>query len=46
MPKIIIDPGFRELIPPQSEDEHKGLEESLIKHGCLDAPCLWGDILN
>ena len=45
MPKIIIDPEFRGLIPPQSEDEHKGLEDSLLKQGCRDALCLWGNIL-
>lgn len=43
--KIIIDPTFKALIPPQTEEEHKGLEESLIKYGCLDALVLWGDIL-
>lgn len=45
MQKIIIDPEFKALIPPQTEEEHKGLEESLLKHGCRDALVLWGDIL-
>lgn len=30
---VIIDPEFRDLIPPQNEDELKGLEESLLKDG-------------
>lgn len=45
MQRIVIDPEFKAIIPPQSEDEHKGLEESLIKHGCRDALVLWGEIL-
>ena len=45
MQKIKIDPEFKALIPPQTEDEHSGLKESLLKYGCRDALVLWGDIL-
>lgn len=45
MQEIVIDPEFKALIPPQTEEEHAGLEESLVKYGCLDALAVWGDIL-
>lgn len=45
MKNIIIDPGFRDLIQTQKEDEHKLLEESLLRYGCRDPLIMWGDIL-
>ena len=33
MSELIIDPEFRDLIPPLTEEEYKGLEESLIQNG-------------
>lgn len=45
MPDIIIDPEFKALIPPLSEDEYNNLEQSLIKDGCRDSLVLWGGVL-
>lgn len=36
-----IDPEFRSLIPPLSEDEYKGLESLILEDGCLDALKVW-----
>jgi len=36
-----IDKEFRDLIPQLTEDEYKGLEDSVIKEGCRDAICVW-----
>lgn len=40
-----IDNEFKALIPPLTEDERNGLEQSLLNEGCRDALVLWGDIL-
>ena len=40
-----IDNEFKALIPPLTEDEKNGLEQSLLNEGCRDALVLWGDIL-
>lgn len=45
MLKIVIDDEFRSLIPSLTEDEYKGLEQSILKEGCRDALVLWGDTL-
>lgn len=42
---LIIDNEFKNLIPPLSNEEFKGLEENIIKDGCRDALILWNDIL-
>lgn len=42
---MIIDNEFKGLIPPLTDEEYKGLEESISKDGCRDALVLWGDIL-
>lgn len=42
---MIIDNEFKGLIPPLTDEEYKGLEESILKDGCRDALVLWGDIL-
>ena len=42
---VKIDSEFKNLIPPLTEEERKGLEESLLKEGCRDALVLWGDII-
>lgn len=42
---IRINPIFKDAIPPLSDDEYKGLEESIIKHGCRDPIVLWGDTI-
>lgn len=42
---IKIDEEFKNLIQPLTDDEFKGLEESIIKEGCRDKLVLWGDTL-
>ena len=42
---MIIDKEFAELIPPLTEEEYKGLEESLLSEGCRDAIVVWNDTL-
>jgi len=37
-----VNPNFKDLIPPLSEDELKGLEESILAHGgCRDTIKVW-----
>jgi hypothetical protein len=45
MSTLVIDPEFRDLIPPLTEDERRGLEESLRAEGCRDKGVRWGTIL-
>ena len=33
---MIIDNEFKGLIPPLTDEEYKGLEESILKDGCRD----------
>ena len=40
-----IDKEFKNLIPPLTDDEYKGLEASILEEGCRDALILWGDII-
>ena len=42
---MVIDEEFKQLIPPLTEEEYKGLEASIISEGCRDALIVWGDIL-
>lgn len=42
---ITIDKEFKSLIPALTDDEYKGLEESILKEGCRDSLVLWGDTL-
>ena len=42
---MIIDNEFKGLIPPLTDEEYKGLEESILKDGCRDALVLWGEII-
>lgn len=42
---ITIDEEFKNLIPPLTPDEYKGLEESILKEGCRDSLVTWNDIL-
>src|SRR4051794_17799039 len=39
--KIIIDPEFRDLIPPSSAEERRRLEDEIKRDGCRDALILW-----
>lgn len=40
-----IDEEFKSLIPPLTDDEKRGLKESLLSEGCRDALVLWNDTL-
>lgn len=40
-----IDSEFKNLIPALTDEEYKGLEQSILSEGCRDALVLWGDIL-
>lgn len=40
-----IDSEFKNLIPAPTDEEYKGLEQSILSEGCRDALVLWGDIL-
>jgi hypothetical protein len=42
---LVIDPEFKNLIPPLTTEEYKQLEENLIKEGCRDALVVWNGIL-
>jgi phage N-6-adenine-methyltransferase len=42
---IQIDPEFRALIPPLSDDERMLLEENLLRDGCRDPLVLWNGTL-
>jgi len=46
LPALKIDPTFHGLIPPLTEDEYKGLEESILTLGrCRDTIKVWKDII-
>ena len=38
---MVIDEEFKQLIPPLTEEEYKGLEASIISEGCRDALIVW-----
>ncbi|OQC48990.1 MAG: DNA N-6-adenine-methyltransferase (Dam) [Tenericutes bacterium ADurb.Bin024] len=43
--KIHIDNEFKNLIPPLTNEEYKGLEESILKEGCRDSLVTWNGTL-
>lgn len=43
--KLTIDKEFKTLIPPLTQDERMGLEESILAEGCRDALITWNGIL-
>lgn len=43
--EIKIDSEFKNLIPPLTADERKGLEESILREGCRDALVTWNGVL-
>ena len=45
MNEIKIDSEFKSLIPPLTDDEYNGLQDSILSEGCRDALVLWGDTL-
>ena len=42
---LTIDNEFKNLIPPLTPDERKGLEESILAEGCRDALIAWHGVL-
>ena len=38
-----IDEEFRSLIPPLTAEERAGLEENLLRDGCLDPLVVWAE---
>src|SRR5690606_28500655 len=45
MNMLRIDPEFRALIPPLTDDEKRLLEQSIVAEGCRDPLVAWGDVL-
>ena len=43
--KLTIDEEFKNLIPPLTADEYRGLEESILAEGCRDSLIAWHGIL-
>ena len=42
-PEITVDPEFRSLIPPLSDQELALLREQILEKGCLEALYVWND---
>ena len=42
---LTIDPEFKALIPPLTQEEFDGLEQNILTHGCRVPLDVWGDIL-
>ena len=40
---IVVDKEFQTLIPPLTEEERFGLEESLLRDGCIDPLVVWAE---
>ena len=40
---VIIDEEFQSLIPPLTEEELSGLEENLLRDGCIDPLIMWAE---
>lgn len=45
MKKLKIDPEFKNLIPPLSDEEYKQLRENLIEEGCRDSLVAWNETI-
>ena len=43
--QLIIDPEFRDLIPPLSAQELENLEESLLREGCREPIVIWNQTI-
>lgn len=43
--ELRIDPEFRDMIPPLSEDEYSMLEESIVRDGCDTPLTVWNGII-
>ena len=42
---LTIDPEFRDLIPPLTDDEQKMLEDSILRYGCEQPLVIWNGVL-
>ena len=42
---LIIDPEFRDLIPPLNDDELTMLEESIVANGCESPLIVWNGVI-
>jgi hypothetical protein len=42
---ITVKPGFKFLLPPLSEEEYKGLENSILEEGCREPILLWDNVI-
>jgi len=42
---LIIDPEFRDLIPPLNDEELAMLEESIVANGCESALIVWDGVI-
>ncbi len=40
-----INEELRDLIPPLTDDEYRGLENSIIEDGCIDPIIVWGNVV-
>ena len=40
---VIVDEEFQSLIPPLTDQEHTGLEENLLRDGCLEPLIVWSE---
>ena len=40
-----INPELRDLIPPLTDKEYRGLENSIIEDGCIDPIIVWGNVV-
>lgn len=41
----VVDPAFRELVPPLSADERQQLEDNILRDGCRDPLVTWNGLL-
>jgi len=41
--EVAVDDEFRSLIPPLAGEAHAGLEEGLLRDGCLDPLIVWAE---
>jgi hypothetical protein len=45
MKKLKIQPELKNLLPPLTETERQGLENDILKHGCLAPIATWEDVI-
>jgi hypothetical protein len=43
--KLQIEKSFKQLIPPLTSNELKQLEENILKDGCREPLCVWGNTI-